>query len=42
VNGTFDASELDLDRKIRSYCKEHGLDPEKDYAKAMTALGVTY
>lgn len=44
VNGTFDASELDLDRKIRAYCKENGLNPDttSDYSKAMTALGMTY
>jgi tetrahydromethanopterin S-methyltransferase subunit G len=42
VNGTFDASELDADRAIRDYCAQNGLDPETDYARAMTALGMTY
>ena len=38
VKGTFDASEVDADRKIRAYMNQHKVS----YAEAMTALGFTY
>lgn len=38
VAGTFDASEVELDRQIRAYMNQHKVE----YAEAMTALGFTY